>query len=424
MNDTQPSTPHAPAERHPTPKPRMSNRGDRPRWVRRAVGLAFALAAAGLLAKAWMPKPTAVDTGLVERRPLVVTVDEDGRARVKDRYVVSAPLSGNVGRIELHPGDSIEEHQVLARLVPLTSPLLDERSRVTGKARLAAAKAARRQADAQVERTRSALEFASAEAKRLETLVAQNVVSELELQRAVLQERTLSADLASAQFGVKVAQHELEMARAALGHLSHQADEGSQLEITSPIDGRVLKVLQESEGVVNPGSPLLEVGDPSGLEVVVDILTSDAVQVRPGARVLLERWGGEPLTGRVRMVEPSAFTRLSSLGVEEQRVNVVIDIESPHELWAALGDGYRVEAKIVVWESDAVLAVPASAVFRAEGEWAAYVVEAQVAHLRKLRVGRRSGTEVQVLEGLEPDAVVITHPSDRIEEGSAVTPRQ
>lgn len=396
---------------------------DRPRWVKRVVVALFAFAGLGLLVFSWMPKPIFVDVASVERGAMRVTVDEDGRSRVKDRHVVSAPLSGNLARIEHHPGDPVGEGDIVARIVPIASPLLDERSRQTAQASLLAAQAARRQARSQVDRTASALSFAKTEAERLRGLLAEGVVSQRELDQAELEVRTLSADLASARFGEKVALHQLEMAEAALGHLKSSRDASQQMLVTSPIAGRVLKVIQESEGVVQAGAPLIELGDPAALEVVVDILTSDAVLVQPGAFASLERWGGEPLKGRVRVVEPSAFTRISSLGVEEQRVNVVVDLESPRPAWQALGDGYRVEARIVVWEEADVVSVPASAVFRSEGNWAVFRVERDTARLQLIEVGRRNGARVQIVGGLTESDRVIVHPSDRITDGVRITSR-
>jgi len=321
------------------------------RWLRRGLGIAFVLAVVAMLVMAWMPKPVPVDVAEAERGMLRVTVDEDGRSRVKDRYLISSPLIGNLARIELEPGDQIEAGDVVARIVPLEPPLLDERTRAQAQAQVASAGAAQRQAQATISRVRAALEYAEEEAERQRNLANQGSVSEAVARRAELEARTLREELASAQFAASVAQHQLEMARAAAGRMEARGRgpakqgeaeeaEDSQMEIRAPVSGRVLRVMHESEGVVQPGTPLLEIGDPAALEIVTDVLTSDAVDIDEGARVEIDRWGGDQvLEGVVRMIEPSAFTRMSALGVEEQRVNVIVDITDPHEAWAALGDG-------------------------------------------------------------------------------------
>lgn len=395
------------------------------RWLKRGLLVAVALGVILLIAVVVRPRPVSVDVVRVTRGPLQVTVDEDGRARVKNRHVVSAPLSGSLARPELHAGDRVEQGQVVARIVPLEAPLLDVRSRSQADARVAAALAAQKQARAQVERARAALDFAQTNRERIERVVERGVGTEMQLEQARLQERTARAELESARFGAQVADYELRMAQAVLGHLTgKRAGTEEQLEIPAPVTGRVLKVLQESEGVVQVGAPLLEVADPSALEIVVDVLTSDAVRVRPGQRVLLDRWGGPVLEGRVRLVEPSAFSRTSALGVEEQRVNVVVDLVSPGEDWATLGDGYRVEAHIVVWAADDVVQVPSSALFRHGSQWAAYRVEEGVARLTLVKLGERTPASVQILEGLREGDEVIVHPSDRVRDGVSIARRE
>jgi HlyD family secretion protein len=403
---------------------REQRRARRARWrlVKRILGVLAALAIVGMLVLAWMPKPLSVEAAKASRGPMRVTVDEDGRTRVKDRYVVSAPLTGNLARIELRAGDKVKEGTVLARIVPLSSPLLDDRSRGSAEARVAAATASREQAKAQIQRAEASLEFAKQDVERERSLRATQSIPQVELDRAEVNARTLTAELASAQFGERVAQYELRVARSALGRIQNRgkADPSEQMEVPSPIDGLVLKIIQQSEGVVQAGTALLELGNPRALEIAVDVLTSDAVRIRPGAPVSIERWGGEPLSGHVRMIEPSAFSRVSALGVEEQRVNAIVDVDAPYERWMALGDGYRVETRIVVWEASDVLAVPASAVFRHGDEWAAYAVEGEVAHLHKVTLGQRDALRVQIVAGLEDGQRVVLHPSDRVVDGVRV----
>ncbi|MCZ6807705.1 MAG: HlyD family efflux transporter periplasmic adaptor subunit [Deltaproteobacteria bacterium] len=402
----------------------MNKTSTRKKWGRwPMIGLA-AVFVVVVVVVAWIPNPVDVEVAEVSRGRLVVTVDEDGRTRVIDRYLISAPIAGNLGRIELDAGDPIEAGQVLARLVPLPPPLLDARARAEAQARVDATFAASRQAQAAVNRAHVALEFAEKEAARARAVVEQGGLALSDAERAISNERRSKEDLRSANFGGRVAEHELKLARFALLRLSGKSDDGEQLEIICPVDGQVLNVLQQSEGVVQAGTPVVEVGDPAALEIVIDVLSQDATQIRRGAPAEIVRWGGKrPLRAHVKVVEPSAFTKLSALGVEEQRVNVIIELDEPREAWATLGDGYRVEARISVWEDEDVLRVPASAVFRREEEWAAFVVEDGRAIVRKVELGESNGLETEVVSGLEEGETVIAYPSDSVREGVSVRAR-
>jgi HlyD family secretion protein len=402
----------------------MDRASDWRRWVRGALVVLAVLLVVGLIVIAWIPNPVEVEVARLVRGPLVVTVNEDGRTRVKDRYVVSAPVMGNLARLELEAGDAIQEGQVLAQLVPLPPPLLDSRTRAEAKARVDAAAAALRQAQAAVNRAKFQRDFAKQESDRALAVVEQGGLARSDADRAVSAYHSSEEDLSSAEFGARVAEHELKLARTALMQLSGQREEGEQLEIISPVHGQVLKVFQESEGVVQAGAPILEVGDPGALEIVVDVLSQDATRISAGATAMVERWGGkQALRGHVRVVEPSAFTKLSALGVEEQRVNVIVDLDDPREAWASLGDGYRVEARISVWEGEDVLKVPASSVFRAEEAWAAFVVDDDKATVRTVELGETNGLETEVLSGLEEGDTVVAYPSDSVRDGVSVRPR-
>ncbi len=397
-------------------------RARRRRWKR----FAWALAGAALVAAivvAWMPRPVPADLVTAARGPLRVTVDEDGQARVKDRYVVSAPLAGSLARIVLEPGDLVRQGDVVARIAPMAPALLDVRSRATAAARLQQALAAQRQARVQIERAQSIYDLAVADAERQRKLSARGAGVAQALEQAELAERRATHELDAQRFAARVADYEVEMARAALARLPGGSGGGGDFEVPSPISGRVLKVLHKSEGVVQPGTQLVEVGDPAALEVAVDVLTSDAARIRPGAPVLIDRWGGPDLDGRVRRIEPSAFTRLSALGVEEQRVNLIVDLTSPRERWAALGDGYRVEAHVVVWDAPDVLKAPTSALFRQDGGWALFRVDGGRARLTSVEIGQRTAREAEVRKGLAAGARVVAHPSDRITDGTRVVAR-
>ncbi len=394
------------------------------KWIRRALIASAALAVVGIIVVAWIPNAVEVEVAAVTRGPLVVTVNEDGRTRVKDRYLVSAPLTGNLGRLDLDAGDAVEEGQILARLVPLPPPLLDSRTRAEAEARVDASTAARHQAQAAVNRARFQRDFAKQESARALAVVEQGGLARSDADRALVTYRESEEELRSSEFGARVAEHELKLAKTALMQLSGEGEEGEQLDIISPVAGQVLKVFQESEGVAQGGTPILEVGDPSALEMVVDVLSQDATRIPVGAPTLIERWGGKnPLRGHVRVVEPSAFTKLSALGVEEQRVNVIVDMDDDRKLWASLGDGYRIEARISVWEGKDVLKVPASAVFRSEGAWATFVVEDGTAVVRTVELGETNGLETEVLSGLEEGDTVIAYPSDSVRDGVSVKAR-
>lgn len=402
----------------------MNRTSTRRKWVRwLMIGLAAVFVVA-VVVVAWIPNPVDVEVADVSRGPLVVTVDEDGQTRVIDRYLISAPLAGDLGRIELDAGDAIEAGQVLARLVPLPPPLLDARSRAEAQARVDASLAARAQAQAAVNRARVALDFAEKEAARARAVVKQGGLALSDAERAFSEERRSKEDLRSANFGGRVAEHQVELARFAFLRLSGKSEDGEHMEIVSPVDGQVLNILQQSEGVILAGTPVIELGDPAALEIVIDVLSQDATRIRPGATAEIVRWGGKrPLRAHVRVVEPSAFTKLSALGVEEQRVNVIIDLDEPREVWSTLGDGYRVEARISIWEDDDVLRVPASAVFRHEEEWATFVVENGEAVIRKVQLGETNGLETEVVSGVEEGETVIAYPSDSVRDGVSVRAR-
>lgn len=402
----------------------MTSKTSRQKWrtiIKRAMlVVTFAGIAAGIVV-AVMPKPIDVETAPVTTGELVVTINEDGTSRVRDRYIVSAPLAGNLARIEVHTGDMVKQGEVLAHILPVRAPLLDTRSRSEAEARVNAAMAGLEQSSAQIERAKASADFAAEEAQRTRKLFASGAVTARELTRAELDERSAQAELKSAEFSSKVARHQLAMARSALGRLSDSGKGTDQFEVTSPTTGQVLKVIQQSEGVVQAGTPLLEIGDPRALEVAVDVLTSDAVHVRPGAPVTLEHWGGQPLSATVSLIEPSAFTRVSALGVEEQRVNAIVEINSPYDEWKLLGDGYRLEARIETYRNKSAVQVPWSALFRHNGSSAVFVIEGDTARVRKVETGRRSETHAEISAGVEPGERVVVHPSDKLEDGSRVT---
>lgn len=382
------------------------------------------LAIAALFVYALLPSPVEADLVAVARGALEVSLDEEGETRVRDRFVVSAPVSGRVMRIELQPGDPVRaDETVLATFAPGDPALLDARSRAAADARVLAADAALATGEAERDRAAARAGFAADESLRVERLHAQGIVSDDVRDRAATEARERHDELRGAESAVERSRHELTAARTALIEPARSGTGGS-MPIFSPIDGVVLRRMIESESIVPAGEPLLEVGDPAKLEVVADFLSIDAVRMQSGQHVRIEEWGGEgELDGVVRLVEPSGFTKISALGVEEQRVNVVIDFDRPREALEALGDRYRVEVAVIVWSQDDVLKVPTSSLFRHGAAWATYVVEGGRARLREVELGRRNGREAQVLSGLEAGERVVVHPGDAVVAGVAIEER-
>lgn len=397
------------------------------RWRNRALIALAVLAVVGTIAYLARPIPAEVDLAVAVRGPLRETVDDDGKTRIKDRYIVSAPLSGRLQRITLRAGDGVQAGDTLLAVIEPKDPdLLDASARAQAEARVKAADAGRKQAAAQLRRAKSEQDFAAKELARVKQASGGSVTQQ-ELDVVESRDRVAAEAMRGAQFAVQVAEFELEQAKAALLRTRPRSSgepEDMRFEIRSPIDGRVLRVFQESSTIVSPGTQLLEVGNPADLEIVIDILSPDAVRVAPGARVRLEHWGGdEPLPARVRLIEPSAFTKVSSLGVEEQRVNVIADFDCPPERYSRLGDAFRVEARIVVWESDRVLKVPAGAVFRHGDGWAVFRALRGRARLQPVEVGHSNGLETEIRGGLEEGDQIVVHPSDRVKDGVAVVAR-
>lgn len=363
-----------------------------------------------------------VDVAGVVRAPMRVSVEEEGKTRVIDRYVISAPVAAYARRVELDVGDPVARGQTLVQLEPLPSAVLDPRSQAEAQARVDAAEDAFSAAQENSRAAAAAAELATAELQRIRRLRQNNLASEDEEDRTRAASRSADATLRSAKFAVEVARHDLEAARTALQFSGSKASNSTEpLLISSPIEGKVLKIERESEGVVAAGQALIEVGDSRSLEVEVDVLSPDAVRIKPGMQVLFERWGGdEPLQGVVRQVEPVGFTKISALGVEEQRVLVISDITSPPQEWQQLGDGYRVEARFILWRADDVLQIPASALFHYDGGWAVFVMLDGRAVRRVVKIGQRNGLFAQLEGGLLEGEQVITHPNDNIDDGVRV----
>jgi len=394
-------------------------------WRRRITWFAILLLVVAALAYGFRPQPRLVDTASATRAPMQVAIEEEGKSRVIDRYIITAPVAGTACRVDLDVGDSVEKDQMLLNINPLQSQALDPRSRAEAEARVAAADAALRAAEQNVDSARADADLAGKELKRLEPLAEEGHISQDRLDQTVAQKRSTAAALRSAEFAVDVAKYQLEAARTALRYTGNRSSNPEDMvQVLAPVSGRILKLQHECAGVVTRGEPLLEIGDTRSLEIETDVLSADAVKIKPGMPVLYERWGGEkPLTGHVRRVEPVGFTKISALGVEEQRVLIISDITSPPEEWQTLGDGYRVESRFILWEDQDVLQIPASALFRSDGQWTLFVMQDNKARRRTVKVGQRNGLSAQILDGLAKGEAVITHPDDTIEDGVGVKPR-
>lgn len=389
--------------------------------LRRPRVIVGALIVIALVAAALWPETVQVTTAVAARGPLAVTIDEDGRTRVRDRFVVTAPVAGELQRIGLQPGDRVERGRtVLAAIRPAPPVPIDARTRAELEAALQSSQAAFGRMRAEEGRARTAFDLAGQQLKRSEALAGAGAVSReaLDVQRAEL--KALEDAVRAAEFAVAQAQQETRAVQARLGTAASAAV-AQTMTITAPVDGVVLVRHGESQRIVAPGEPLLEIGDPAAIEIVADLLSVDAVRVQPGSRVIIDEWGGEAsLEGRVRRVEPAGFTKFSALGVEEQRVNVIIDLVGPTDGFAALGDGYRVEVRTVVWHEDDVLQVPLSSLFRVGEGWAVYVVEDGRAWVRPVTIGQRGTREAQVIDGIEAGAALVTYPPDTLTDGARV----
>jgi len=393
-----------------------------------AVWSIVAVVAIGLIAVAMAPRPVPADFASVGSGDLFVTVDHEGKTRVRDRFVISAPLPGRVLRIDLEPGHAVVAGEtVLASFRPSAPVPLDARSRAEAKARVRAAQAALERARAERSQVREEHELAMRERERIRGLAEQGIVAQKEYDISESEARARAEALAAAEAAARNAAHELEVAHAGLLEPgdggSNSGREATVLNLRSPVSGVVLRRLRQSEAVVPVGEPLLEVADPADLEIVADYLSTDAVRMRPGMMVWIERWGGDRvLPGQVRRIEPSGFMKVSALGVEEQRVNVIIDFVESEDA-RLLGDEYRVEVRVVVDERRGAVLVPGSSLFRRDDDWAVFAVDGNRARLRRVEIGARNSLQAEVLDGLAEGDEVIVHPSEQVADGVRVTPR-
>jgi len=389
------------------------------RVIKRVLQALIVVGIAGLIVWALRPQPTIVETARAVRGPLQVTIDEDGQTRAHDRFTLAAPIAGRLSRIALREGDEVGPQTVIATISPLP---IDSREVAQIQAQIESLEALKREAEAYVSRAEADHAQTIRDASRYRALYKSDDVSRQAFEQAETSEHRAGKELAAARFKLQSAEAEVARARAGLISLEGQhAGVAKAATLRPPARGRILRVLEQSERVVAAGTPLVVLSNPNKIEIVVDLLSTDAVKVKPGAPVIVEGWGGPaPLRAKVRLVEPYGFTKLSALGIEEQRVNVIVDFVDPP---AGLGDGYRVEARIVIWESPDVLKVPGSALFRSGEDWTVFVVEAGRARLLPVTSGHRNSLETEIKTGLEAGAEVILHPSNTLSAGSWVVSR-
>lgn len=406
-------------------------------WLKRGIAaLLGILVVAGVLWFAW-PRPVAVDIATVTKGPMQVTIDDEGKTRVRHVYTVSAPIAGRVLRIShpegkhamsLHVGDQVKaDETVVAIMQPAIPGFIDVRSREELQAAVKAADAAVTLAEAEISRIEAAIAFSRDELKRAQALSRSGTIASRALEKAQLDVTTNEAALASARAQLAVRRSErISIAARLIDPASVSAPSGPNccIEIRAPVTGRVLKIIQNSEAVVAAGSPLLEIGDPLDLEVVADLLSTDAVQIKPGSPVQIDGWGGPPIKGRVTRVDPAGFLKVSALGIEEQRVRTTIDFAEPSKAWSRLGHDYRVIVHVTVWSAEDVLTVPVGALFRNSNDWAVYVVKDGRARTTIVKIGHRNAQMAEVVSGLSTGNRVVLHPSDRVRDGSAIAQRE
>ena len=398
------------------------------RGMKYALAILILAAAIAGFAFVLSPKPVPTDTAEIGRGPIKVTIDEEGKTRIKDIYTVSAPITGRLLRLPVDVGDTVHAKiSPVASLLPLAPSFLDQRSRSELMAAAEAAEAAVGLAEADLARKKSEERFAKSNLERAERLVESATISQSAFERAVLDHDTSVAAIRQAEANLDLRRHEFESAEARLiePDTHTEVDHASCcIVVDSPVDGVVLKLIQESETIVRAGQAILEVGDTGNLEIVVDLLSTDAVKVEPGDLATVDGWGGPLLNARVERVDPAGFTKVSALGIEEQRVTTVLQLTDERDVWAALGHDFRVFVRIAEWHDDNALRVPLSALFRIGSDWGVFRVENGIARRTTIKLGQRNAVHAEILGGLSEGDQIILYPSDRIDDGAAVEPRQ
>lgn len=413
-----PSSPSAPWD--------AKRNGSRKGWLRKLITWTFILGLLALIGYGLRPQPIDVELSTIKTGPLTVHVVEEGKTRIRNRYIVSAPVLGQMRRVTLRAGDVVKASEtIITAIEPGISPLLDPRAKAQAEARVQVAEAARMQADQSLTMAKTAEKFALSNWNRVQALNEKGSISVTDRENAERDASMKQQEVRAAEFALKVADFELQQAKAALLQLESPSTAGTAIEVRSPVSGKVLRVQQESAMVVSPGTAIVEVGDPADIEIEAEILSRDAIAIAPKSPVAVEQWGGsEPLRAEVRLVEPAAFTKVSALGVEEQRVLVRSDLINPPAAAQALGDRYRVEVRIAIWQSDQVTLIPAGALFREGSEWKTFLFQNGKATTVPVEIGHTDGRMSEVLKGLKAGDQVLLHPPDTVKNGSEVKQRE
>lgn len=394
-------------------------------WRRRIFVTSIVVIVLIFLIYGFLPKTQEVDIVSVKRGPLQITIEEEGRTRLKERFTISAPTAGYLRRINAKVGDGVKRGQVVAVLEPLQSQALDPRTRATAEAAVASAEAALHAATERERVAKADVAYLEQRLERLKALYDKGSISKDQYDQIHSETEKARAIQLAAAAEINVAKSEMERAKVSLKNFSAIKGSGNAIGVIAPVHGAVFRIYHESEGAVNVGQPLIDIGDPRDLEVRVEVLSSDAVKIKQGTRVLFKRWGkDDPLTGKVKLVEPAGFTKISSLGVEEQRVLVIVDITSSPEQWRLLGDGFRMEAHFIIWEGENILQIPASALFRMGDQWAVFVAAEGKAQKRVVEIGQRNGLAAEILSGLKENEQVLAYPDDTIGEGTKIKQRK
>lgn len=388
-------------------------------------GIILVALAAGI-GYSFRPQPVPVDLATARKALLRVTIDDEGTTRVRNVYTLHAPVSGHLLRITADPGDPVRDNQtVLARIEPAPPAMLDLRTHAERQAAVQAAEAAQALARADVQRAEASLTFATAERNRARKLISSHAISQRDLDEAERAFGAAKAELASSRASLEMRTHELAVARSRLlprGADARQDAAREDVNVTAPVSGVVLRVIRRSAGIIEAGAPLVDIGDPHDLEIVADPISEDAVRMHPGQKALITGWGGPDLNAVVRRIDPVGQTKVSALGIEEQRVNVVLDLTDPPSAWRRLGDDYRVDVRVILFQGN-VLQVPAGALFRDGDSWAVYVDDHGTARLRQVKIGQRNSFDAEIRSGLAADQRVVLYPNDRIRNGVAISPQ-
>lgn len=392
--------------------------------LRKLVTWTLVLGLLSLIGYGLRPRPVEIEVGTVARGALTVHVVEEGKTRIRNRYIVSAPVAGQMRRVPLKNGDVVKAGEtIISKIEPAISPLLDPRAKAEAEAHVQGSEAGKSKAAQTLDMAHTAEKFAQQNWERAKRLAQAKSISDTDRDNAERDFEMRSRETRAAEFALKIAEYEFAQSKATLMQIETPGD-STVIEVKSPVSGYVLRVMQESATIVTPGGQILEVGDRSDIEIEAEILSRDAVTIEKGARVTIEQWGGDkPLDGRVRLVEPAAFTKVSALGVEEQRVYVLSDLVSPPPEAQKLGDRFRVEVRVAVWSANDVLLVPAGALFREGSEWKTFLFDGGIARKKTLEAGHSDGRMTEVLKGLDVGARVLLHPPDTVKDGAKVSIR-